>query len=292
MRKLSGLPFTLLVTWCLNAQNVTISLTDISFYADVMVHASKPVHRMRAATEFLRLFKDYLNTPESSANTFKDLPWLTVVTPQDSTFRIITWQVEEDLQTFRYYGYIQFLSRIDHPPLEFRDTRSLTSEYASFDQGTWYGAIYYGIQPFKTQDKTDAYLLLGFNAHTPTINQRVAEVLILQSSGATFGSPVFNPTDSTEVKSRIILEYTDVASATMRFDREKELLIYDHVIPITTPEGPALVPDGSYHGYRYTNGMWHFIDSVFNIIMDEPPGGREPQKEKRDLFGREMKKKD
>jgi hypothetical protein len=288
--------FTLIVIILLpamkaEAQDVSADLRDLSFYADAMIHASVPAHRMRAAGEFYRLFKSYLGTPAGASDAMKDLPWLTVVAPPDSLFRVITWQVQET-ENFRYYGFIQDMKDPDHSFVELTDTRPLNSESALYDQASWYGAIYYGLQPFRTDEKEEAYLMLGFNAHTNTQNQRVADILRINDSGISLGLPVFVLNDSSEIKSRIILEYSDAASATMRFDREKELLIYDHVIPINTPEGPALVPDGSYHGFRYRKGMWHFVDSVFNVIVKDPPGGKAPEKEKRDLFGREVKKKD
>jgi hypothetical protein len=210
------------------------------------------------------------------------------VTPTDSLFRIITWQVEE-AEEFRYSGFLQPMKMAGLALTELKDSRALKSEYALHDPGSWYGALYYGIQPFKTTDGQDAYLVLGFNAHTKQLNQRVADVMVWNGNTVTFGMPVFS--DSSEVRSRIILEYTDAASATMRFDREKELLIYDHVITIETPEGPALVPDGSYHGFQYRKGLWHFIDTVFNIKVDQPPGGKPKDAVKRDLFGREMDRK-
>jgi hypothetical protein len=168
----------------------------------------------------------------------------------------------------------------------------LNSEDAPFDPTTWYGAIYYGIQPFKTEERQDAYLLLGFNAHTSNLNQRVAEVLSFSGNDVELGLPVFATENSTEKKHRVIVEYSDAAYGTMRFDRDNELLIFDHIIPVDTPEGPALVPDGSYHGYKYRKGEWEFVDKVFNTVVDEPPGGRPAQKEQKDLFGREMKKND
>lgn len=263
--------------------------SDLSFYGDVMVHASQPDNRKRASAEFHRLFSQYLKTPESKYSALTNLPWVTVIAPADSTFRIITWQVEEEVQKYSYYGFIQHL-KADQPPSELKDARSLNAEFGTFDQNTWYGAIYYGVQSFQTQSGSDAYMVVGFNAGDEQVNHRVADILTLDEMMVKLGMPVFVNDSLQETKDRIILTYSDAGSATMRFDREKELLIYDHVIPINSPTGLLLVADGSYHGYKNDKGMWHFIDSVFNVIMEEPPGGRPPETTKRDLFGREIKK--
>jgi hypothetical protein len=262
---------------------------DLSFYGDVMVHASQPDNRKRASVEFHKLFGQYLQTAESKSNPLTSLPWITVIAPADSTFRIITWQVEEDVQKYSYYGFIQHLKK-ELSPLELKDTRPLNAELGTFDQETWYGAIYYGIQSFQTQSGAEAYMVVGFNAGDHQVNHRVADILILDEMMVNLGMPVFVNDSLQETQDRIILTYSDAGSATMRFDREKEMLIYDHIIPINSPTGPLMVADGSYHGYKNDKGIWYFIDSVFNVIMEEPPGGRLPETTKRDLFGREIKK--
>jgi len=291
MKTIPALLFFLAVFLRLCAQDGSSNQQSVSFYADAMVNSERAEHRIQAAHEFYHQFKDFLTSTESWRNGFGDLPWITVLTPPDSMIRVITWQVEEE-DSYRYYGFIQFAPKAEKAPLELIDSRPLKSEYALHHQDQWYGAIYYGVQPFRTPDNTVAYLLLGFNAYTPRLNQRVADVLTIRDSSVTLGMPVFKENDSTEVKSRIIVEYADAASAIMKFDREKEMLIYDNVIPINTPEGTTLVPDGSYHGFSYQAGTWRFTDKVFDTISEEPPGGRPKQATKRDLFGREIEKKE
>src|SRR5690606_30475383 len=155
------------------------------------------------------------------------------------------------------------------------------SESATYTPEQWYGGLYYGIQPFTSHDGKEAYVLLGFDAHNTRLNRRVADILWFDGEKATLGMPVFwADTLGQTFRNRVIVEYSDAAAATMRFDREKQMLIYDHLIPIQTPEGPAMVPDGSYHGYQYNNGYWELINKVFNLKLDEPPGGRPKEAEK------------
>jgi hypothetical protein len=78
----------------------------------------------------------------------------------------------------------------------------------------------------------------------------------------------------------------------MRFDREKRMIIYDNVIPVDTPEGPTLVPDGSYFGYQYANGQWELVNKVFTLKLDAPPGGRPKEEIQRDIFGNPRSKRE
>ncbi len=261
---------------------------DLSFYGDVMVNASSPMHRQYAADMFLTKIKSCI-AEAPAIGYLRTLPWITVIAPVDSSFSIVTWEVEEETQ-YRYFGYIVFPAASKRPPIELVDTRPLNSEYATHTPEQWYGALYYGIEPFKRSDGRNAYVLLGFNAYTPRLNQRVADVLVLNDREATLGLPVFwSDSTGTELKSRLIIEYADAAAGTLRFDREKHMIIYDNVIPIDTPEGTTMAPDGSYHGYVCRNGVWQFIDKVFHETQDTPPGGRPKEQTPRDLFGRPIK---
>jgi hypothetical protein len=262
------------------------------FYGDAMVNASRADTRVRAESAFYLEFKKYLSqNPDWTRQSFS-MPWVTVITPADSTFQIATWQVEDE-DTYRYRGFVWYGTGNQQSIFELKDTRPLNSEYTSYGPGQWYGAIYYGVQPFKTREGGSAYMLLGFNAYNSQLNQRVAEILLIDKENLTFGSPVFW-TDSTmtELRNRVIVEYADAAAGTMRFDRDKDMLIYDNVIPVNTPEGTTLVPDGSYYGYQYHKGMWEIINKVFTLKVDTPPGGRAKEETQRDLFGKPVRKRE
>ena len=270
-------------------------LRDLAFYADVMTNASDADHRLRAHNTFYSAFSDVLRQDGSQEFAFEELKWITQVTSPDSTFRILSWQVMISENEHKYYGFVQLLGP-QNGLIELNDTRSLRSEFGTHTPDTWYGALYYGIQPFVTADNATAYMLLGFNANDAKTNQRVADVMTIDNGTVIFGMEVFLPgeqADERDVKSRILLEYADAAAGMMRFDRERELLVYDHMITIFTdgPEaGPLQVPDGSYHAYAFKKGFWHFTDKLFNVIVDEPPRDRPDDGVKRDLMGRPVKK--
>lgn len=284
----------LLAAWFAIAATATVAQPgtpgDLVFYADIMVHAARPEHRMRAADSFHHYFKDRLHEATALTRLFSEMPWIVVVAPDDSSFQIVTWQVQER-ESARYYGYILF--RDERAPVALRHTRTLRSELAPYDQDTWYGALYYGIQSFRTSGGSSAWVLLGFNAADGTKNQRVADILTMDNGSIRFGMPLFeSPHKGEEPRSRILLEYAEAASATMRFDRDRSMLIYDHVIAIQTPQGPALVPDGSYHGYVLKKGSWQFVDDVFENAPNTPPPGTGKERQNRDLFGRDIGKRD
>jgi hypothetical protein len=268
----------------------------LAFYLDVMINAGQAQHREVAHQAVYQRLRKILEKPDARTMQFDSLAGIQVVAPEDSTFRLFTWQLRTSDSTFHYYGFIQPLTD-SLPFVELKDTRSLRSEYSGYDQDTWYGALYYGITTFHTATGEPRYLVLGFNAHNARTNIKVADVLYYSSSGVRFGDQSFIQSDSsgTDIKSRVILEYADAAAGRMQFDRQRGILAFDHVITIFTdgPEaGPLQVPDGSYHGYQLEEGRWHFIEKLFTTTVDEPPGDdKEEDPVKRDLFGRPVKDK-
>lgn len=280
------LVFSLVYMTSVSAQKLDSLELDLSYSSDAMTNMSTPAHRVRAAETFRYKMIEALSIEGSFEYPFKSLEWCKIISPPDQTFRLITWQLEMDDSRYRYYGVVQ---REDGSTIELHDKRPLSSEYASFDQNTWYGSLYYGIEEFINEKDESVYLILGFSISSGSTNKKVADVLEFVDSGVKFGSEVFiMPGDGggEDVKSRILLEYASSASGRMQFDREKKMLIYDHVILINAGfEGPLWVPDGSFHGFEYKEGRWHFIDKVFQHTVDEPPG-EGLEKNDRDILGK------
>lgn len=261
-------------------------LAELDFHGDIMVNAEKASHRQRAHETFYDLMSELLSDPQSIHWPLDSVVWLKVLESRNSDLRVLTWELKSDNDNFEYHGFVQTVDgQGDYNLFELKDTRNLTSEYGRYDSETWYGALYYGMYEFRTDDGSPAYLLTGFNANDSRTNVKMADVLTISDGSVRFGADVF--IDSADVKSRIIIQYSDAVVCRMQFDREMDHLIYDHIILIQGgPEGPVMVPDGSYHGYRLEKGQWHFIDKVFTRTVDEPPGEGIREPEDLDIFGR------
>ena len=58
-------------------------------------------------------------------------------------------------------------------------------------------------------------------------------------------------------------------------------------------QGMVNVPDGSYEGYFYENGVWNYKEKIFDLISEVPPReeDKEENKDKLDLFGKKKRGK-
>ena len=89
-----------------HAQTTNQKLDDIKFYADVIANAGNPLHRERANKEFSALLDEWINSESYNLDDLTSIQWLSVKQPEDSTFTLVTWQLEMDTDNNKYFGYL------------------------------------------------------------------------------------------------------------------------------------------------------------------------------------------
>lgn len=256
-------------------------LSEIAFYADVMVNADHDQHRIHAHSRFYDLINNLLVSPATTNISLDSIPWISVLKGPD--FRVITWQLRLSDEEYKYGGFIQRAGKL----FELKDSRpwingSLRSTYTP---AAWYGALYYKLIPYRD----DAFILFGFNAENSLLNTKVADVLDLSGDEPRFGMPVYLGKD--EPQTRLILTYADASSVQLLFDPELNAIIHDHLesLPGVGPGGESLaVSDGSQEGWFLKKGKWVYQEEVYDVKSDVPPmsDDRKERKEDKDLFGR------
>jgi hypothetical protein len=209
------------------------------------------------------------------------------VYPQDSTFRILTWQLHYPKGKFRYFGVIQFKSqKLKIIPLkDLRDTLPYRTQ-KTLTPENWYGCRYYNIVQHVV-DKKPVYTLFGFEASSFLSRRKLIDVLTFDDNGnPKFGAPIFHfkYNDSTthtkmlDTFSRFFIEYKWDASVKMNYDPEMDLIVYDHLAPPNGAQGKgaefAYVQDGTYEGFKWFKNRWQWVEKVFTFAInqdDNPP---------------------
>ena len=109
----------------------------------------------------------------------------------DSTFRIITWQLYVDKDTYHQYGAIQMNnSDLKLFRLLDRPSNPSTIENTSLNSEQWLGAVYYNLYEFETLQGPQ-YLLFGFDGNSFFTKRKILDVLKFENGKPVFGSPVF-----------------------------------------------------------------------------------------------------
>ncbi len=235
--------------------------------------------RIETAKLFKETLEDALKKPGSFAYPFDSLKTISIQQPPDNKFRIFTWQLCKDSDTFEYFGFIQMndskkpkvyaltdkSEKIRNPNQEVLTTRK------------WYGVLYYNIRPFTKRKKNKYYLVFGFNAHSYTERVKVLDVLYFQNGRPKFGAPVLITQEEgrpQETAKRFIMKYAASSAATLNYNEELDMVVYDHLIMFGSPhqqEGITMMPDGSYHGFKYKKGKWYGIEKVFTQTQENAP---------------------
>lgn len=289
----------------------------LSIYAYAMVNSANANNRFLAVRSFIPILTKALKEENSFDYPFERLRTVSIQYPQDSTFRIFTWQLYVDSSEYRYYGAIQMNTPdLQLIPLIDRSFTIQNVENEILPNDNWYGSLYYNIKDFDTPEGKK-YLLFGYDsfenferyeengdrdralafAHSDFQNiskRKIIDVLTIKDKKAIFGAPVFVHFDERNrpfvKRNRVLLDYSAEASVSCNYDEFEEMVIFDHLMPmgaVIPGERPINMPDGTYEGYKLQNGQWLHIPKVFNTVVEEAPREQPVfDQEKKDLFGK------
>jgi len=255
---------------------------DYSFWADAMVNSDRPEHRTIASQRFIDALDVELKKEDSFEQDYADLEWISIQYPDDRSFRVISWQVDQGNGDFKYYGYYQ-----DPEKLVAFDTESGEDgldEDETIKLSDWTGALVYRILQVD-----DNYMLWTFRFTDTYTKIKTCEPLIVSSDGITLGNKIFQEEEgSPNYKYRHVLQYSADTNATLDFYEDSNRILFDNLIIMQgrmVGQGVTFVADGSYRGYDYQNGRWIAKDKLFHEVLDRAPRGNIKNGGK-DIFGR------
>jgi hypothetical protein len=259
------------VVCCLLFITVSTELTRSQLSTDEMSHSlEKLFGRLRSSSDdsvslrindSIKFFIDsYVGSDRIFTHTFSNLKYLGQITSSDSVIKIVTWNLLLSKEPGRYFCY--FIRK--SPEGGANEVYYLTHTYDDkpilsdtvYSQSDWYGALYYDIMPFNT-DNGKCWVLLGINYSNPMLTRKIIEVLsFTQENKLQFGRKWFDTGKS--VNFRHILEYSASAIISLRF-RSDSSIVFDHLV-LLPPSGfddrLYYGPDYSYDAYTYKNGFW------------------------------------
>lgn len=237
--------------------------------AENMVTSYDEGTRISSGTNFIRTLVRALRIKHAYDFPFDSLKKnVSILKSSDDLFRIFTWNVASNDENFRYFGVIQMNPQ---KIKKYKDTINLRMYYplidrsdsindlyfAELDQNHWFGATYYKI--IKTTSQKGAfYTLLGWDGSTIKSNKKVVDVLIFRNNKPYFGSPIFD-LKGKKLLSRMVWEFNNRASMTLRYEVKKKMLIYENIVPQKAANSgmyETYIPDGSYDFMIWKNGVW------------------------------------
>lgn len=281
------LSFVLLSTLALAGYSQTITPADrkklrqkedsLREWAQYMITDTLPEDRMYSDSIFTRTLVRALQIKNSFYYPFDSVLGVSRLYAPDTSFRIITWNLQFDEYYSRQKGAIQLRTKDGSLKLiPLRDISEFTAnpDDSARTKGNWIGAIYYNM--IKTQFKgRNYYTLFGFDHHTLSSSKKWVEVMYFnERNEPVFGGPFFTyEQDSVRQKPkyRLSLEFKKNARVLVNYIPDMDMILVDHLISETDqPElASTFVPDGDSEGYRWENGRWVHIDKVFTFKLQD-----------------------
>ena len=252
----------------------------LAIFADDMINAKHWYLRFVADSIFTRGLVQALKVKNSFAYSFDSIKTVSKLYAPDSSFRIFTWQMMKDYTYYRQRGAIQIHTKDGSLKLfPLFDASSFTNapNDSIRDASNWIGAIYYKILLNKDGNK-NVYTLLGFDENGPRSNKKWMDILTFDEEGIPhFGGNYFKfelPAKDTVKNRKPVLrysiEYKKEARLKFSYDKEMDMLVYDHLISEENePENLyTYVPDGSYEAFKWTNNKWEHTSKLPSQVLN------------------------
>jgi len=229
------------------------------------LYAEDSTGREQAADQILEIMPVALSEPGAMEYPWDRLDRIGVITSEDNKIRLFTWHLETDPDNFRYFGYVQVAlkrGRVKVFPLNDngRPQRNLFDLEQS--TGDWFGKLYYGIV-MNREKRKKFYTVMGMDFNDSRSNIKSVEVLAIQRNRPVFMEKMFY--NGNRQVDRLVLEYSDKVTISVRFEPNLEMITFDHLVPfhqVYTGNYEFYGPDGSHDGLEFSEGAWHFREDV------------------------------
>lgn len=212
-----------------------------------------------------------LELPGAIDYPFSSLSTVGVIDSPDKQMRIVNWNVEQDDMSHTYNCIVMhkddrrdrvYVTELMNDPMQM----PMPSEIISSEN--WYGALYYKIIPVKKGRRT-LYTVLGWDYLSSMSQMKLIDVIYFTGSTVKLGNPVFKEGD--ETKNRVFFEHSKKATMTLRYEKERDRIIFDHL----SPESPSMknfrsfyLPDMSYDAFVFEKTKWVLKEDVIGINND------------------------
>ena len=225
-------------------------------------------------------------SPEVFDYPFSQLKFCTLIS-KDHHIRLLNWNLPYRDGTYKYFCFLLVwddtkknftwheLQDSMHEP-EKPESRFLTTE-------KWFGALYFEIIPMTRKGKSNTYTLLGWDGKDNLTTRKIVDALTINGDKIRLGANLFEYASDT--RKRVILEYSNEVSASVKYYPKKNCIVMDHL----SPKNPMMQgiyadygPDGIYCLFELKKDKWIFMDEIdiSQFADDDSKPYRDPRKVK------------
>lgn len=230
--------------------------------AHEIMTAPSEAERRIANNAFITNLNEVLKYEKSFIFPFDSLVTISKIKSPDKAFRIFNWILKKDNDTYEYYGIVHYYNKIrkryELITLNDNSANIRNPEHADLDAKNWYGGLYYEIIYIRKSGKK-YYTLLSYDLNDNYSKKKIIDVMYFSGKNKIkFGLPIFKK-DKNKSQKRVILQYDAKTSISVKYHKEKNKIIFDHLVP-TRKDLTGLyeyyIPEGTFNSYNYKNSKW------------------------------------
>jgi len=239
-------------------------------------HSKTEKDRLEGNKEFMREWEKVITNPKILQYPFDSLKDISVLSPKDKKFKLITWNFHREDGTHAFFGYllVNNSKRIKKGFMKYETEdayeyfrlidRSPTVKYPETYVGSpdkWFGMLY-----TQLVECDGFYTLIGWDGNDKLTTRKFVDVLYFRSNGAPFfGKDVFKfPRKNPR---RLMFEYSSEVSMSLKYNEKRNQIVYSHLG--AKQEGTLLEgqfqyygPDGSFDALELKKGRWVTLEDV------------------------------
>jgi len=248
----------------INFENIKKSEEKLFVLFSDLNNAHTDTIKEQLTHEIVRELEKTLQLRESFDYSFDLLKNLSVLTSSDKKMRVYTWNVVNAEANQKYFGFVQYRNKaIFKLTTLIDDSENIQNpEMQLLNPNQWYGALYYEIIA-TSEKKNTYYTVLGWDGGDLFVNRKVIDIIVVSNNG----TPKFG--GSIQIKNkkirRMIFEYNNKATMTLRYEQNAKMLVFDHLSP-SDPKYKGQTrfygPDFSYDGLFFKDGQWNYSPDI------------------------------
>jgi hypothetical protein len=232
--------------------------------------------RVETNKKMISVWDKIVSDPRMLNYEFDSLHEVSILSPKNKKFKLITWNLNRDDGSHYFFGYLLVNNSkrikkgfLRHETIQAYEYYKLTDVSSTIKNpetfiGTtdkWFGMLYYSMV-----ECDGYYTLLGYDPNDKLVRRKFVDVLWFKPDGTpVFGKDVFRfPKKNPR---RLMFEYSSEVSMSLKYHEKRDQIVYSHLAP--SKEGPTLEglpqyygPDGTFDALEMKKDKWIIIEDV------------------------------
>ena len=232
--------------------------------------------RVEGNKKFIALWDEIVADPAILDYSFDSLREISILSPPDKKFKLITWNLYKNDGTHSYFGYLlvnnkkrvkkgflryETFTTYEHFKLIDRSVTIKSPESYTGSTDKWFGMIYTQLIV-----NDEYYTLIGWDGNDKLTQRKFVDVLYFKPEGdPVFGKSVFKIPK--KYPKRLMFEYSSDVSMSVKYNDKKKQIVYSHLASrdengLLNGQFQYYGPDGSFDALQFKDDKWVSVEDV------------------------------